>query len=406
VSKARLVITAVVLEKRRVAEVAATYGVARSWIYKLLARYREQGEVAFEPRSRRPRSSPLATGPEVVDLVLTLRKELAGQGLDAGAHTICWHLTHHHGITVSAATVWRILSRAGQVSPEPKKRPRASYTRFAAELPNQMWQTDFTHWHLIDEHGRRSEVEILNFVDDHSRYLLACTAHPRVTGPIVVAAFRQAVELHGVPASVLSDNGMVFTTRFAGNREGRGGRNGFEHELARLGIVQKNSSPAHPQTCGKVERLHQTLKRWLARQPPATTLADLQAQLDAFADYYNHRRPHRSLARRTPAAAYQTRPKATPTGTVADPHARLRRDVIDTTGKVTLRYNGRLYKIGVGRTHARTHVLLLVQDRNIRVVNAATGELLRELTLNPDKDYQPQTAKQTDTRGFGLSPMS
>jgi transposase InsO family protein len=401
------VITAVVVEKRRVAEVAAAYGVHRAWIYKLLARYRVEGEAAFEPRSRRPRTSSTATSAEVVELVLMLRKELAGQGLDAGAHTVCWHLSHHHGISVSAATVWRILTRHGQVSPEPKKRPKASLTRFAAELPNQMWQTDFTHWQLTGAHGRRTEVEVLNFLDDHSRYLLACTAYPRVSGPDVVAAFRQAVDLHGIPASVLSDNGMVFTTRFAGGRRGQHTRNGFEAELARLGIVQKNSSPNHPQTCGKVERLHQTLKKWLTRQPPARTLQQLQAQLDAFRDHYNTARPHRALGRATPAAAYQARPKASPSGTTTPPtHDRLRHDRVDATGVVTLRHAGRLHHIGLGRTHARTHVLLLIQDLHIRVINATTGELLRDLTLNPDTDYQPQTAKQTNTRGFGLSPMS
>src|SRR5207342_3070661 len=223
-SKARLVITAVVVEGRSQSEVARAYGVSQPWVSRLVARHRAEGKTAFEPRSRRPRSSPSATSPEVVDLVLRIRKELVDQGLDAGPHTIGWHLTHHHAVTVSPATIWRICTRAGQVAPEPAKRPRASYTRFEASLPNQMWQTDFTHWHLIDEHGRRTEVEILNFLDDHSRYLLACTAHTRVTGPIVVAAFRRAVDQHGVPASVLSDNGMVFTTRFAG---GRGGRNGF-----------------------------------------------------------------------------------------------------------------------------------------------------------------------------------
>jgi len=222
-----------------VAEVAAAYGVHRAWIYRLLARYRAEGEAAFEPRSRRPRTSPTATSPEVVDLVLAVRKELAGQGLDAGAHTICWHLSHHHGITVSAATVWRILTRHGQVTPEPRKRPKASFTRFAAELPNQTWQTDFTHWRLAS--GR--EVEILNFLDDHSRYLLACTAHPRVSGPDVVAAFRQAVDLHGIPASVLSDNGMVFTTRFAGGRRGQHTRNGFEAELAASGSCRRTLHP-------------------------------------------------------------------------------------------------------------------------------------------------------------------
>lgn len=383
-SRARLVITAVVVEGRPVAEVAATYGLHRAWVYRLLARYRAEGEAAFEPRSRRPRSSPTATPQHVVERVLGLRKQLTEQGLDAGPHTICWHLANEH-VRVSVATVSRILTRHGAVVPDPGKRPRSSYRRFEADLPNQTWQSDFTHWQLADG----QDAEILNWLDDHSRYLLAATAHRPVTGPIVLAAFRAVVAVHGLPASVLTDNGLVYTTRFAGGRRGRATRNGFETELARLGIQQKNSTPNHPQTCGKVERFHQTLKKWLARQPRARSLPELQTQLDAFRIHYNERRPHRALGRRTPAAAYTARPKATPTGTQPT-HERVRRDRIDDSGVVTLRHHGRLHHIGIGRTHARTHVLLLIQDLQIRVINEQTGELLRDLTLNPTRDYQPQ----------------
>ncbi|MDD7927864.1 DDE-type integrase/transposase/recombinase [Actinomycetospora chibensis] len=326
----------------------------------------------------------------MVELVLRLRKQLVEQGLDAGAHTICWHLREHHQHVVSAATVWRILNRHGQIVPAPNKRPRSSYLRFEAELPNQMWQTDFTHYRLPGRRTPGSDVEVLNFLDDHSRYLLASVAAPRVTGALVVEVFRAAIACHGAPTSVLSDNGMVFTTRFAGGRARAKTRNGFETELARLGIEQKNSAPNHPQTCGKVERLHQTQKRWLHAQPDQpTTITALQVLLERFTDEYNTRRPHRSLARRTPAAAYLARPKATPGGLAPAADFRVRRDRVDTSGVVTLRFHGRLHHIGIGRAHARTHVLLLVQDRDIRVVNATTGDLIRELTLDPSRDYQP-----------------
>ena len=212
----------------------------------------------------------------------------------------------------------------------------------------------------------------------------------RIESPADTRAFRAAIAAHGAPASVLSDNGMVFTTRFAGGRARAKTRNGFETELARLGIEQKNSSPNHPQTCGKVERLHQTQKRWLAAQPDQpSTITALQVLLERFADEYNTRRPHRSLARRTPAAAYLARPKATPDGHDSPADVRVRRDRVDTSGVVTLRFHGRLHHIGIGRAHARTHVLLLVQDRDIRVVNATTGDLIRELILDPSRDYQP-----------------
>ena len=383
-SRARLVITAVTVEKRPVSEVARSYGVARSWIYTLLARYQAEGEAAFEPRSRRPATSPRAISADTADLIVRLRKELTDQGLDAGPVTISWHLEQHHQVRVSPATVSRYLARRGLVTPEPRKRPKSSYIRFAAEQPNECWQADFTHYPLASGAG----TEILTWLDDHSRYALSVTAHHRVTGPAVLTAFQAAVAAHGPPASTLTDNGMVFTTRLAG---GKGGRNGLEHELRRLGIRQKNGKPNHPQTQGKVERFQQTMKNWLRAQPgqPAT-LAELQALLDTFASTYNTRRPHRSLpGRAAPATAYAARPKARPGDRAADTHDRVRTDRIDKTGLVTLRHRGRLHHIGIGRAHAGTHVLLLVQDLDIRVINAATGELLRELTLNPERDYQP-----------------
>ena len=259
-SKAKLVITAVTVEKRPVSEVARAYGVARSWVYALLARYQAEGEAAFEPRSRRPKTSPTAISDDAADLIIRLRKDLAGQGLDAGPQTIAWHLQHHHQVKVLAATVSRYLARAGLVTPAPAKRPKSSYIRFEADMPNECWQSDFTHYPLAGGTG----TEILTWLDDHSRYALSVTAHARVTGPIVLLAFRAACEQHGIPASTLTDNGMVFTTRLSG---GRGGRNGLEHELRRLGITQKNGKPNHPQTQGKVERFQQTMKNWLRAQP-------------------------------------------------------------------------------------------------------------------------------------------
>jgi len=382
VSKARLVITAVVLEGRAVSEVVEAYGVSRSWVYELVARYRAEGGAAFEPRSRRPRRSPTATDPTVVTLICALREQLIVQGLDAGADTIAWHLEHDHGVRRHPATIHRILVRAGLVIAAPKKRPKASYRRFEADLANECWQSDFTHFQLADSTG----VEILAWIDDCSRYLLRLTAHTRVSGRIVLDEFRTAMRDHGIPASTLTDNGMVYTTRFSG---GRGGRNGFEAELHRLGIQQKNSRANHPTTCGKVERFHQTLKRWLDEQPAPETLIELQVLLDKFATLYNTERPHRALPNRaTPAAVYTTRPKATP-GERNDTHHRVRHDIIDAGGTVTLRLNGRLHHIGIGRTHARTQVVLLIDANHVRVVHATTGELLRDLTIDTSRDYQP-----------------
>ena len=388
-SKRRLVITAVLAGSSQ-SEVARTYGVSQGWISRLMKLYEAEGKEAFEPRSRVPKTSPTATPEATVELVLELRKKLTEAGLDAGADTIDWHLQHHHQITLARATINRILVRAGQVSPDPSKRPKSSYIRFEAEQPNETWQSDFTHYRLTHPDGRPgTDVEIITWLDDHSRYALHVSAHARVTAPIVLTTFTQAADLHGYPASTLTDNGMVYTVRLAG-RGRQGGKNSFEAELSRRHIVQKNSRPNHPTTCGKAERFQQTMKKWLRAQPvQPSTLAELQALLDLFTDEYNHRRPHRSLPHRaTPATAYNLRPKASP-GTDRDTHDRVRHDKISKAGTVTLRIAGRLRHIGIGRTYAGTYVILLVQDLDVRVVHAATGELLRELTIDPRRDYQP-----------------
>ena len=398
-SKARLVITALFTEGLTPAEVAERYGVHRAWVYKLKARYDAEGDTALEPRSRAPKTHPNATPAATVDLVLRLRKQLADTGLDAGADTLDWHLRHRHDIVLSRATINRILVRAGTVTPDPSKRPKSSYIRFEADQPNETWQSDFTHYRLTHpKGGPGQDVEVITWIDDCSRYVVHVSAHPRITAPIVLATFRHAADLHGYPASTLTDNGMVYTVRFSG---GHGGRTQLEHELRRLGIVQKNSRPNHPTTCGKVERFQQTMKKWLRAQPgqPAT-ITELNALLADFATEYNQRRPHRSLPHRaTPATVYDALPKAAPgADRTRDTHDRVRHDVIDGSGCVTLRHDGRLHHIGIGRTHARTRVILLVQDLDIRVVNAATGELLRELVLDPRRDYQPTGAPKGPPR--------
>ena len=394
-SKARLVITAVTVEKRPVTEVAAAYGVSRSWLYELLARHRAEGEAAYEPRSRRPLTSPAATPPETVELVLRLRKQLLEDGHDAGADTLRWHLAHHHATTLSRATIHRILTRHGAVTPEPKKKPKSSYVRFEAQMPNETWQSDFTHYPLADTAAFPKGIEIITWLDDCTRYALHISAHRAITTPIVKATFRKAAAQHGIPASTLTDNGMVYTVRLAGIGR-QGGRNGFEQQLRTWHVVQKNSRPNHPTTCGKVERFQQTMKKWLRAQPEQpSSIAELQALLDRFRTEYNTTRPHRSLPHRaTPAALYDTLPKALPgPRRDAETHDRVRHDRIDKSGTVTLRVAGQLRHIGIGRTHKGTHVILLIQDLHVRVVHALTGELLRELTIDTAKDYQPRTPK-------------
>ena len=200
-SKARLVITTIEIEGRSVTDVAKAYGVSRSWIYELLARYRTEGDTAFEPHSRRPKTSPTAIPQPTIDLIIAIRKQLTEAGLDAGPDTIAWHLEHRHQVKVSVSTVARTLTRQSLVTPQPKKRPKASYIRFQAEQPNQTWQSDFTHYQLLDG----TDVEIITWLDDHSRYALHVSAHRRVTGRIVLDTFRETAGQHGYPASVLTD---------------------------------------------------------------------------------------------------------------------------------------------------------------------------------------------------------
>ncbi len=381
-SLAQLVVTAVKLEGRTKSEVAREYRVSRGWIRELCRRYEVEGTAGLVPRSRRPRSSPHRTPGELEEEIVELRKELADQGLDAGAHTIAFHLAERHDVVPSVATIWRILSRRGFVTPQPQKRPRSSFIRFEADQPNERWQADITHWALAGGTG----VDILNVIDDHSRLLVASDSRATTKAADVVATFRKAAAYHGFPASMLTDNGAVFTAAHRG-----GGRCAIELELAVLGIAYRHSTPYHPQTCGKVERFHQTLKRWLAKQPEPGTVRDLQAQLDWFRHYYNTRRPHRALGRRTPIVAFEARPKAVPTGQRFPSHYRIRYDRIDPSGVITLRYNSRLHHIGLGRRFAGVRVVVLTADLEIRVLTEG-GEVLRELKLDPTRDYQRQVS--------------
>jgi transposase InsO family protein len=379
------VINAVVVEGRSVKEVCESHDISRSWLYELIVRYRELGDDGLKPRSRRPRSSPTRVPAAVEEEIVALRKELTDLGVDAGAHTIHYHLQRRHrrrrGAVPSVATIWRVLSRRGFVTPEPQKRPRSSWRRFQAELPNECWQADTTHWSLADG----TDVEILNVIDDHSRLLVASRAFVTAKAADVVETFHLGASALGLPASMLTDNGAIFTA------ESRRGACAIELELLALGVDYKHSRPYHPQTCGKVERFHQTLKKWLAKQRRAASVARLQAQLDRFGTYYNTVRPHRALNRRTPAEAFAARTKATPrrAGITVPAEHRVRRDRIDTGGKVTLRYHSRLVHLGIGRRYRGTHVLLLVADRDVRVINH-DGDLLAEFTIEPTKTYQTQ----------------
>src|SRR5437867_5668997 len=301
---ARYVVDAVVLEGRSYRAVARAHGVSQSWVGKVVGRFRQGGYEAIEPRSRAPRQIPHRTPPELEDEIVGLRKDLSDQGLDAGAQTIHYHPSLRHSATPSVSTIWRVLRRRGFVSPQPHKRPRSSWVRFEAQLPNECWQSDVTHWRLRGG----TEVEIVNLLRDHSRLAVASRVLERASAPEVLEVFRDAGERWGLPAALLTDNGCVYTTWH------RGGPNVMQTELLALGIDYRHARPYHPQTCGKVERFHQTLKAYLARQSLAPTIATLQRQVDWFITYYNEVRPHRAKARKPPLVAFQARDKARPSG--------------------------------------------------------------------------------------------
>jgi len=381
VELARFVVDAVVLEGRSCREVARSHGVSKSWVAQLVARYRTGGYNAIAPRSKAATTVANKTSPQLEDEVVRLRKELSDAGLDAGAHTIHYHLGLTGSSPPSESTIWRILKRRGFVTPQPHKRPKSSYISFEAQLPNEMWQSDVTFFELKDG----SKVEIINFLDDFSRVCVGSKVVEVTSAPDVVAALYEAGATWGLPASLLTDNGCVYTAAH------RYGYSAMESELFHLGIDYKHSRPYHPQTCGKVERFHQSLKKFLRKQPRAATIAELQGQVDRFITYYNEVRPHRAKGRKPPLRAFESRAKARPIKRDATftRELRVRHDKVDHHGVVTIRYKSKLHHIGLGRALAGVRVILLVAGRNIRIVTT-DGELLRKFELDPSRNYQPQ----------------
>jgi len=233
-----------------IAQAAAKFGVSRQWVHQLVQRYRTGGVAAVLPQSKAPKSQPRLTSPAVRERVIALRQALVADGADAGPETIAWHLEREGFQVPSTSTIRRILHQAGLVTPQPKKRPKSSYLRFQAELPNGCWQADITYWFLAD--GTR--VEILDFLDDHSRFLLTIQTSTLWTSADVVSVMDQLIATYGPPAATLTDNGIVFTARFTARP---GAKNGFEKRLAAHQIQQRNGAPGHPQTQDKIERFHQ-----------------------------------------------------------------------------------------------------------------------------------------------------
>ena len=336
--------------------------------------FETEGLAGLIPRSRQPRRSPARTPIAVEDRIVELRKQLGEEHLDHGAATIRWHLARRGLMPVpSDTTVWRILKRRGFVTPEPKKRPRSSWHRFEASAPNELWQIDGTAWHLIDD----VEVRIMNVLDDHSRYLADSRAAAGETTEAAWDAFSAGVREIGLPWGCLSDNGLAFSGRL------RGFEVAFECNLREVGVRAITSAPYHPQTCGKVERFQQTLKKWLRGQPRVATLPELQAQLDWFRHYYNYQRPHRAIGRVTPAERFSSSPRL---HGPSEPTATTPRHV-----NLTVTNNGiaemRKWTIGLGVEYAGQAAEVYLDGTHANVF--VNGRLIRHVTLDPTRRYQP-----------------
>ena len=366
-------------------EAADYFNVSTRWIRTLTQRYNTGGIDALTPRSTRPHANSRATDPTTVARIIELRHELTERGTDAGAHTIRWHLEQEETQPLPAtSTIHRILDHHGLITPQPQKRPRSSWIRFQADQPNETWQLDYTDWALADN----TRVVILTILDDHSRFIIACRAYPQATVTNVITCFSLAVSTYGPPQSTLTDNGRAFTTN---NGRSTNTPNGFEQLLVELGIHKKNGKPYHPQTQGKVERYHHTLKLALSNKPPAETIDELNTHLDDITDYYNHHRPHRALNRMTPAQAYDATPKARPDGTETHANYRIRTDKVGKTGKVTLRWKGKLRRLYIGNRHAGEPIVLLCVHTTVTIRNPSTGKNLAAYELDPELIYYGQT---------------
>lgn len=376
-----------------VAAFCRAHGCSRTAFYKWRQRFLAGGVDGLQERSRRPLSSPGQTRAEVEELVLRRRKQLLEQGLDHGPQSIAWSL-HRDGYdgVPSRATIWRILTRHGAIVAQPRKRPQSATTRFCFGRPNECWQSDWTEWHLADG----TAVAIAGSLDDHSRYLVGLIAAAGFgTGELVWSVMVAGIGECGIPSMSLSDNGIMYTGRL------RGYEAAFEINLRALGVRTINSAPYHPQTCGKIERFWQTLKKWLKARDPATTVEELNALLQRFRDFYNHRRPHRAHRGATPAEAFNATEKARPLdqplpAPVFVSHA--------TVGTESGNLFARPYKINVGLRWAG-HRCICIRDGN-HITIFSGNKLVRDFIADPTRNYQPgdKTTRTYRNREPQLTP--
>jgi transposase InsO family protein len=378
-----LAVFTVGLSSVRVTELCAELGISRQTFYKYRRRFAAEGPPGLLERSRRPHSSPQQVGVEIENEIVRLRKELSEAGHDAGAFSIAGRMRRagREGVP-SDATIHRILLRRGQVSPQPEKRPHSAGHRFVFPQPNGAWQIDATAWVLTQGRG----VWIMNLLDDHSRLSVASRAVEAATTEIAWETLSLGGERYGLPQHVISDNGSCFTGRFLS-----GGEVIFEQNLRQVGITHIRSTPGHPQTCGKLERWHQTLKQWLRAQPRAETVAELQTQLDRFGSYYNSQRGHRALSGATPLEVWKRGDKAHPgPPLLLSPKARLL--TVDRYGRVG--YDGHILYLGM--EYAHWPILVIRNGLSLTII--ADHRIITRITLDPARRYQPNPKPKGATR--------
>lgn len=366
--------------------------ISRQTFYKFRRRFGAEGLAGLQDRSRRPNSSPGQTPAGVEEAVLRKRKQLLEQGLDHGPQSIVWALEREQVRVPSRATVWRILTRHGLIVAQPQKRPKSATKRFCFSRPNECWQSDWTQWNLADG----AAVAIAASLDDHSRYLAGLQAGPgQATNELVWSVLLAGITECGVPAMSLTDNGLVYTgRRFAFEAA-------FETNLRALGTRPINSTPGHPQTCGKIERFWQTLKKWLRARPAAGTLDELNALLDQFGEFYNHQRPHRALRGATPAEVFTATEKARPAERpLPAPVFVSRHTVGETSGKLHVAP----YRVNVGLRWAGHDCDVVRQGDHIAIFSGTT--LIRALTADPTRTYQPSAPNTRTYRARAPKPPS
>ena len=299
--------------------------------------------------------------------MVRLRKELTDQGLDNGPLTIHWHLCNLIGAAKvpSPSTIHRILKARGLILDDQSKTPRPGWRRFEHDHANGLWQLDGTDWQLADG----SPVKIMNLLDDGSRVLTASQAHRAESFDAAWGTVIAGFEGWGMPERVLHDNAKAFLS--LGKR------------LGQIGIADTCSRAFHPQTCGKVERFHQTLKKWLSKQGPAQTPAGLQTQLDQFSLIYNYQRPHRGIGRQTPATRWKEMPKSGPGDRPLNTPTQIVTNKIRHQGWVT----GHGYDFAVGTAHRGHPATIILTGSNCHIFTP--DGLVRHLHIDPTRKTQP-----------------